>query len=639
MTARKGRALASIASFAALVACSSSGSSPSEPSSATGSDGGSSSGSGASSGSSGGSGGSSGSGAAPEGGVAPASTWDGGTYLAPAGPVDFGPNVLIFDPSMDNGAIQSKIDSIFNAQQTNQFGTDRYAYFFKPGSYSLDVQLGFYMQVLGLGTTPDAVTITGAVRSMAKWMQGNATQNFWRVAENLAVTPSAAINKSDVWAVSQGTALRRIHAIGGVTLFDPEGGPNDWSSGGFIADSKIDGTLVSGSQQQFLTRNVTMQQWNGGVWNMVFVGDQGDPTGTWPASPYTFVTSTPVIREKPYLTIDASGAYSVVVPGLAQNTEGTTWASGTAPATPLSIDTFYVAHSDKDSADTINAALAKGANLILTPGVYHLASALQIGRPGTVVLGLGLATLVPDDGTPALVAADVDGVTVAGVLFDAGAEQSPTLLQLGGPGNAVSHSSNPSALFDIACRVGGPAAGLTKSCVTIDSDDVLLDEVWLWRADHGTGVGWTANAATNGIVVNGANVSAYGLFVEHFQEYQTLWNGDGGRVLFYQSEIPYDVPAQAQWTHDGENGYASFKVANGVTRFDGRGLGIYCYFDNPVVLDNAVESPTVTSAPGVTFQHIVTQWFKNAAGSAINHIINGTGAAVNASNTGATTPN
>jgi hypothetical protein len=150
------------------------------------------------------------------------------------------------------------------------------------------------------------------------------------------------------------------------------------------------------------------------------------------------------------------------------------------------------------------------------------------------------------------------------------------------------------------------------------------------------GVGWDVNKARNGLVVNGANVTAYGLFVEHFEEYQTLWNGDGGRVYFYQSEIPYDVPSQARWTHAGVNGYSSFKVADGVTHFDGRGLGIYCYFNNPVVLDNAIESPTVA---GVSFQHIVTQWFKNAAGSAINHIINGTGPAVNSSNAGATTPN
>ena len=172
--------------------------------------------------------------------------------------------------------------------------------------------------------------------------------------------------------------------------------------------------------------------------------------------------------------------------------------------------------------------------------------------------------------------------------------------------------------------------------MTIDSSDVIIDDAWLWRADHGAGVGWDVNRAQNGIIVNGANVTAYGLFVEHFEQYQTLWNGDGGRIYFYQSEIPYDVPTQARWTHDGENGYASIKVTGTVARFDARGLGIYCYFNNPVVLDNAIESPT---GSGVAFQHVVTQWLKNAAGSAINHIINGTGAAVNSGNPGATTPN
>ena len=561
---------------------------------------------------------------------------DAGSYVAPSGPVDFGPNVFIFDPSMGDAAIQSKIDGIFSIQETNQFGSNRYASFFKPGTYNLDVQVGFYMQVLGLGAAPDDVSITGAVRAMAKWNQGNATLNFWRLAENLAVTPSASINSNDVWAVSQATALRRIHVVkGGTNLFDPEGGPNEWASGGFIADSQIDGTVVSGSQQQFLTRNVTMGQWTGGVWNMVFVGNHGNPTGTWPKSPYTFVDTTPVIREKPYLTFDAAGNYAVVAPTLAKATQGTSWESGAAPATTIPIDQFYIAHADKDSADTVNAALKAGANLILTPGVYHLASAIQVTRPGTIVLGLGLATLIPDQGTAAMSVADVDSVTVAGVLLDAGPMNSPTLLELGDAPSTTSHALSPTALFDISCRVGGAAAGLTASCVTVNSNDVLIDNAWLWRADHGTGVGWGVNRAQNGLVVNGANVSAYGLFVEHFEEYQTLWNGQGGRILFYQSEIPYDVPSQAQWTHDGVNGYASVKVADAVTSFDGQGLGIYCYFNNAVVLDNAIESPTVA---GVTFQHVVTRWFKNAAGSAINHVINGTGAAVNSSNTGATTP-
>jgi hypothetical protein len=637
---RLGLGFGFLASLGVLGACSSSSSTSSTAPSSARPSGSSSGGGGAMDGDGGASpdGASPTPGDSPDGGGAPGAVTlpGGGGYTAPAGPPDFGPNVLVFDPSMGNAAIQSKIDAVFKGQETNQFGAQRYAYFFKPGSYSLDVQLGFYMEVLGLGASPDDVSITGAVRSMAKWDQGNATQNFWRLSENLAVTPSASINSANVWAVSQATALRRFHVKGGTNLFDPEGGPNDWASGGFIADSKVDGTVVSGSQQQFLTRNVTMGKWSGGVWNMVFVGNRGNPTGAWPASPYTFVDATPAIREKPYLTVDGSGAYAVVAPTLAHGTQGTTWESGTAPSTTIPIGQFYIAHADKDSADTLNAALAAGANLILTPGVYHLASAIQVSRAGTVVLGLGLATLVPDQGTAAIAVADVDSVTIAGILFDAGAKESPTLLELGAAVTATSHALSPTALFDISCRVGGAGAGLATSCVTINSSDVIVDNAWLWRADHGSGVGWDVNRAQNGLVVNGANVSAYGLFVEHFEQYQTLWNGDGGKIYFYQSEIPYDVPSQARWTHDGENGYASIKVGASVTHFDARGLGIYCYFNNPVVLDNAIESPT---GAGVTFQHVVTEWLKNAAGSAIDHIINGTGAAVNSSNAGATTPN
>jgi hypothetical protein len=60
----------------------------------------------------------------------------------------------------------------------------------------------------------------------------------------------------------------------------------------------------------------------------------------------------------------------------------------------------------------------------------------------------------------------------------------------------------------------------------------------MWRADHGAGASWYDNMAQNGLVVNGDRVTAYGLFVEHYQQYQVLWNGNNGRTYFYQSELP-----------------------------------------------------------------------------------------------------
>jgi len=191
----------------------------------------------------------------------------------------------------------------------------------------------------------------------------------------------------------------------------------------------------------------------------------------------------------------------------------------------------------------------------------------------------------------------------------------------------VNHSSNPTALYDLSCRVGGAAAALTQNCFTINSNNVILDNVWLWRADHGNpgSVGWAANAAQNGLTVNGQNVTAYGLFVEHFEGFQTLWNGNGGSVYFYQSEIPYDVPNQGVWQQNNEKGYPSYKVNSQVTTHIAQGLGIYCNFINDVQLDNAIETPP---GPGIQMHHMVTEWLGIATGSSINHIINGTGNAV-----------
>lgn len=154
---------------------------------------------------------------------------------------DLGPNVVVFDPSMSSSTIQSRLNSIFQQQETNQFGAQRYAVLFKPGSYSADVNVGFYTQVAGLGLSPDSATVNGAVHAEADWFQGNATQNFWRGAENLSVNPT---NGSDRWAVSQVAAYRRMHLRGNLALDD-----NGWSSGGLLADTKIDGQVNSGSQQ------------------------------------------------------------------------------------------------------------------------------------------------------------------------------------------------------------------------------------------------------------------------------------------------------------------------------------------------------------------------------------------------------
>jgi hypothetical protein len=544
----------------------------------------------------------------------------GGPTTPPStGNPDLGPNVTIFDPSMSQATVQGKLSSVFNQQQTNQFGTQRYALLFKPGSYNVDANVGFYTQVAGLGLTPDAVNINGHVHAEADWWPDgtqNATQNFWRSAENLSVTPG---DGQDRWAVSQAAPYRRMHVRGNLLLDD--GG---WSSGGFIADSKVDGQIRSGSQQQFLTRNSQMGSWSGSNWNMVFVGDQGAPANSFPSPPNTTVASSPVIREKPFLYVDNSGNYQVFVPALRTNATGTTW-SGTPAGESLPISTFYVVKPG-DTAANMNAALAQGKNLLVTPGVYHLNQTLNVTRANTVVLGLGLATLIPDGGITAMTTADVDGLKIAGLLFDAGTTNSSVLAEIGPAGSSASHAANPTSLSDVFFRVGGAGVGKATVSLRINSNDVIGDHSWIWRADHGSGVGWTSNTAQNGLVVNGANVTFYGLFVEHYQQYNTIWNGNNGRTYFYQNEMPYDPPNQAAYMNGGTQGWAAYKVADSVTTHEAWGLGSYCFFNtNPAVVNaHAFEVPVKA---GVKFHNMVT--VSLGGKGTISHVINNTGAAVN----------
>src|SRR5262249_42491612 len=154
--------------------------------------------------------------------------------------------------------------------------------------------------------------------------------------------------------------------------------------------------------------------------------------------------------------------------------------------------------------------------------------------------------------------------------------------------------ADPSFLYDIFCRAGGASRGMASTLVTINSNNVVGDNFWLWRADHGAGAQWDINKNRNGLIVNGNDVTIYGLFVEHCQEYQTIWNGNGGRVYFYQSEMPYDPPTQEAWSHDLVRGFASYKVADSVTTHEAWGLGVYCVFKaGPIVAESAIEAPVV----------------------------------------------
>lgn len=555
----------------------------------------------------------------------------------------FGENVYLFSPEDDPVEVDRILEDIYERQEENQFGGERYAIYFMPGVYEEDigVNVGFYTQVAGLGELPADTRISG-LQCTATWLgddpnNHNACCNFWRGVENIE------IGSNTMWAVSQATFMRRTQIDGALFLHDNYG----WCSGGFLADSNTELMTDSGSQQQWLSRNCNWKAWMGSNWNMVFVGIEENkaPEGRWPAIPYTEVEETPVIQEKPFLIYDEEAGYQVFVPKVRENAAGVSWQNG-AEGEKIPISEFYVARAGDDTAETMNAALAEGKHLLLTPGIYELEEALAVTNPNTIVLGMGLATLKPVNGNTCIETADVTGLIIAGILFDAGETESGQLLVVGDPVDAskepVKTQEKTAAagekndrtfitLSDLFFRVGGAETkqpAKAKCCVTIHSSNVVGDNFWVWRADHGDMVAWDRNTADTGIVVNGDNVTIYGLMVEHFEKYQTVWNGQNGRVYMYQSEIPYDVPGQAAWkSHDGAvDGYASFFVADEVEQFEAWGLGIYLYNrDTAVNLHSAMEIP---DREGVKVHNICTVMLTGYPG--MEHVINDSGEAVTA---------
>ncbi len=554
---------------------------------------------------------------------------------------NFGPNVTIITPGMSTSSINATLNGI-NGE--TQFSANRHAVLFMPGTYGTSgapvaAQVGYYESVAGLGSSPNQVTISGGL-SVDQLLDGNMLQNFWRSQENLSVIPIGGLANGTLdWGVSQGASLRRMNIRGSLAYVNSGSigntNPCAEASGGFSADIAVSGNTNPCSQQQWFTRNSSLNGWTGFVWNFVFSGVLGAPPQSYPGGGtglvnVTNVANTPASREKPFLYVDGSGNYFVFSPGLQTNSKGTSWSGGgLGVGTSLPLSSFFIAQPSNTVAE-INSALASGESLILTPGVYQYSQPIVITNPNTVVLGMGFATLIPQAGNAAISVADVDGVQVAGLIVDAGPVRSPVLFEVGNPGAVnASHASNPTSLNDIVIRIGGQesAAVSAGTAVQVDSNNVILDNLWSWRADHGSGpIGWTVNTADHGLVVNGSNVTALGLAVEHYQKEQVLWNGNGGQTIFYQSELPYDVPNQAAWMDGGANGYPSYVVSSGVCTHAAYGLGIYSFFNvGPnIVEDNAM---TVPNSMGVSVTDIGTVWL-NGYGS-IAHAVNGVGPAAN----------
>ncbi|HEY0934713.1 MAG TPA: hypothetical protein VGD91_13345 [Trebonia sp.] len=605
--------------------------------------------------------------------AAPAVTAAAAASLCPdAVTTTFGPNVCVFKATMSQAAIQADLDAI-SAQQVpvgSQFDSNRYSLFFEPGTYGsaaspLVFQVGYYTQVAGLGAMPQDTVIDGAIDVFnnlctAGTSNCNADDNFWRSMSNLtlnvdlpsstpAYSPPAVDgygagcdNTGEFWAVSQAAPIRRAIINGNVLLQD-YCASNNYASGGFIADSQVSGALDFYGNQQYLVRDSSIGSASGcpnGLWNMVYSGVKGAPAPvfTGQCQQNTVLASSPVSEEEPFLNVNSAGAYSVFVPAAQTGTSGTSWAGGSEAGKSLPLSSFFVATPATPDA-VIDVALLAGKNLILTPGVYNVSLPILVSRPGTVVLGLGFATLVPQHGITPMVVAPNTGVKVSGLIFDAGPVNSPVLLSVGTPLPAAGSAANPDTIQDVFFRIGGAETTATSATVSLldNASNSIIDDVWAWRADHGGDVGWTANKADTGVVVTGSNVTAYGLAVEHYQKSEVVWTGQGGTDVFFQNELPYDVPSQSVWNESATfSGYPAIQVGSGVKTFHGYGLGSYVVFIDTSATLHVTEAFQAPKTPGVQFSDTFGVWIGGSGG--LDSIVNGTGGPVTSTSPGTTTP-
>lgn len=552
----------------------------------------------------------------------------------------FGENTYIYSPQDSVQAIGREVNGIHEQMFGKEFSPNRYAMFFKPGDYKGAglLNIPFYVQIAGLGRTPYEVEISN-LHTPPHLKDGNGTCTFWRSAENLSVIGPETYNEEETfkWAVSQAAPIRRIYS----TRVVRNQWGNGWVSGGYTADCHFESAAGSKNQQQWYTRNSILNKGRGQFeeikYNYCFQGvdfgpgvDMSTYQNNWDkGGNVTIIPSTPVIREKPFVFIDKDQRYKVFRPALKHDHKGISYSRtnmGDGDIIDILKDFFVV--KPGTTAKEMNKQLQAGKHLLITPGMYQLSEPLNVTKPNTIILGLGLATLIPgkENATSAIVVGDVDGVSVASLMFDAH-YSSHSLIQVGPEYNKTRHDKNPTVLADLFFRIGGfrPEKVHVDQTVIVNSNDVIGDHFWIWRADHGVkgSVGWNINTTKNGLVVNGDYVTMYALFNEHFQEYQTYWKGEHGRTYFFQSESPYDAPNQEAYRSENGTrpGFAAYKVADVVNNHQAYAFGIYDVLHNQIKIESSVEVP---DKQGISLKHICNNSLSSPPNRGFGFVVNET---------------
>ena len=552
------------------------------------------------------------------------------------------------------------------------FVEERNAILFANGTYqNLDLEIGYYTQVAGLGARADDVKFTNCeygpycpalnkdryVPSKGKERRpGLALDTFWRVAENYYTEA----RKGQLWAVSQAAPIRRVKVKGDLLLHDS----GARASGGHMANCVVSGNLSFGSQQQLCCRSVDIiGTYDLGAWSVVFVDCNGGPD----KSTIQFVKGINAKDRNVSVTVDMFPKLTVEKPFVILGKDTRYYLHVPQPrfagATPNGADLtgeldavrdfnrvrVAVANAtdgkpDENVAKKINEALQQGKDIVLSPGIYYLSEPLEITKSDQVILGLGLATLVaPTDGRPCIkVPPGLDGVRIAGIMLEASvikkaSEDMVACFIEWGEESAkyAGDPKNPGVLTDIFARVGGSNPDRSVSTdimIRIHSGNVYGDNLWLWRADH---VALLKDEEPNfpplgyhqvllgevpcetGLEVTGDDVTIHGLAVEHTTQHQVIWKGERGNVQFYQSELPYDVNATF-----ADNGWLGYHVTQDVKVHTAGGTGIYSNFRDHVV--NVLTAIRHPKSEGIIFTNKFTTFLDN--NGTILSVINDIGA-------------
>jgi hypothetical protein len=507
----------------------------------------------------------------------------------------------------DSTEFQTLVDAIYQDSNSNgQFGKKRYALLFSSGTYNISLHVNYYMTIMGLGLLPKDVTIT---KVYSTGNDASELHSFWRSCENITTGPTQ-------WCVSQTSPLNNMIINGNVDL-----GNCGTSSGGFIGNTKITGVCNNGSQQQLFTLNSQLNGWIGQVWNLGFLGCNGANNTNCIS---TIEPITPLIAGKPYLFCNNDNI-NIVKTIVEKNIQGLL----TQPTLDNLINSnIYIANPNNVNG-IYTDGLALGKNIILTPGIYYLKTSLIISTLNTVILGLGMATLVAKNDIPALIVDDnVEGVRLSSFIIQSGytgtTSTSNVLLKIG-KNETDGNENNPIIIDNICVRVGpedDPNEKISAdTMMEINSGWVITSNIWLWRADHGPNpIDINKSICNNGLIVNGDNVYCYGLFAEHAIKHIIQWNGNNGRIYFLQSEYPYDI------TTTGQIDLPCLNVVG--DNFNGYGLGIYCFFrDGSPQIETAIRCPN-----NAQITHACTR-FLTGNGSILS-VINGNGTAVSSADRG-----